>query len=175
MFLRPIRSAFAVATVWVGVATPLAAQQSPPAPPQTKPVDTQKPDVPPRFEELVEVTASRDERPVLDAPATVNVLGSAHLTTLPATGYADALRSIPGLNIVEASAGDLRLSSRTATSLGGRSQLVLIDGRPLYIDFIGIPSGSWPQSISMTPVRSRSYRGPSQPRGELRRFPEWSM
>jgi outer membrane receptor for ferrienterochelin and colicins len=139
MVLRPIRTGVVVATVCVGLATSLGAQQTPPTPPHTKPADTQKPDVPPRFEELVEVTASRDERPVLDAPATVNVLESAQLATLPATGYADALRSIPGLNVIEASAGDLRLSSRHATSLGGRSQLVLIDGRPLYVDFIGIP------------------------------------
>jgi iron complex outermembrane receptor protein len=126
----------------VVIVAPVAAQQPAPAstpPPQAKPVDDRKPDPLPVFEELVEVTASRDERPLLDAPATVSVLGSGQLATLPATGYADALRSIAGLNVIEASAGDLRLSSRSAPSLGGRSQLVLIDGRPLYIDFIGIP------------------------------------
>jgi outer membrane receptor protein involved in Fe transport len=88
--------------------------------------------------DVVVVTASRAEVPLLEAPATMSVVGSDVIASTPAQNYGDLLRAVPGLNVVQMSARDVNLTSRQSTSTLSNSQLVLLDGRSVYLDFFGI-------------------------------------
>ena len=88
--------------------------------------------------ETVVVSASRQESTVLDAPATITVVSASTLEALPSQSYADVLRTVPGMNVVQLSARDINVTSRQATSTLATSQLALLDGRSLYLDFFGL-------------------------------------
>ena len=88
-------------------------------------------------DEVVVVTASRNETNLVDAPAAMSVVTAEQIALSPASGYGDLLRTLPGLNVIETAAGDLNVTSRLATKVGARNQLTLVDGRPLYLDFVG--------------------------------------
>ena len=88
--------------------------------------------------ETVVVSASRTESTVLDAPATISVVPASTLQALPSQSYADVLRTVPGMNVVQLSARDINVTSRQATSTLATSQLALLDGRSLYLDFFGL-------------------------------------
>jgi outer membrane receptor protein involved in Fe transport len=107
-------------------------------------VGTSSVDVPPivmslaAVSETIVVTASRAETALVDAPATMSVVGETVLGSTPAQNYGDLLRGVPGLNVIQLSARDVNLTSRQATSTLSNSQLVLLDGRSLYLDFFGL-------------------------------------
>jgi outer membrane receptor protein involved in Fe transport len=88
--------------------------------------------------DVVVVTATRGESAVIDAPATMSVVTSTALETTAAQNFGDVLRSVPGLNVIQMSARDINMTSRQASTTLSNSQLVLIDGRSLYLDFFGI-------------------------------------
>ena len=88
--------------------------------------------------ETVIVSASRMESTVANAPATVTVVPAATLEAMPSQSYADVLRTVPGMNVVQLSARDINVTSRQATSTLATSQLTLLDGRSLYLDFFGL-------------------------------------
>lgn len=90
------------------------------------------------FGEAVVVTASRVESTLLNAPATMTVLPAAMLPNVAAHNYGDLLRAVPGLNVIQMSARDVNLTSRQATSTVATSQLALLDGRSIYLDFFGL-------------------------------------
>ncbi len=90
------------------------------------------------FGEVVVVSASKSETSLINSPVTMSVLSSDVLASTPAQGYGDLLRSVPGLNVIQLSARDVNLTSRQATSTLSNSQLVLLDGRSIYLDFFGI-------------------------------------
>ncbi len=90
-----------------------------------------------RGEEVV-VTASKVESQLVDAPATISVVSSETIASSPAQNYGDLLRSVPGLNIIQMSARDVNITSRQATSTLSNSQLTLLDGRSIYLDFFGL-------------------------------------
>jgi len=48
------------------------------------------------------------------------------------------MRSVPGLNVIQLSARDVNVTAREATSTLSNSQLVLLDDRSIYLDFLGI-------------------------------------
>ncbi len=89
------------------------------------------------LEETMVISASRIETPLLDAPATMTVLGSNQIETSPAENYGDLLRTVPGVNVIQTSARDINVTSRQATSTLATSQLALLDGRTIYQDFFG--------------------------------------
>lgn len=89
------------------------------------------------LQELMVVTASRVETPLINAPATMSVISSDAIENAPAQNYADLLRTVPGLNVIQMSARDINLTSRQATSTLATSQLALLDGRTIYQDFFG--------------------------------------
>jgi outer membrane receptor protein involved in Fe transport len=91
-----------------------------------------------RLGETVVVSAARIETALVEAPATMSVLGSEVLASTPAQNYGDLLRTVPGVNVVQLNARDVNVTSRQATSTLSNSQLVLLDGRSLYLDFFGI-------------------------------------
>jgi hypothetical protein len=90
------------------------------------------------FGEVVVVSASRVETTLLDAPATMTVLPGTALAASPAQNFGDLLRAVPGLNVIQMSARDISLTSRQATSTLATSQLTLLDGRSIYLDFFGL-------------------------------------
>jgi len=109
------------------------AQQPTPQQPAQKPEDEQ----PPVFTEQVVVTAARVEQQLVNAPATVSVITSEVIQSTPATNYAELFRSVPGVNISQTSARDFNITMRSAASTLSTSQLALVDGRSIYLDFFG--------------------------------------
>ena len=88
--------------------------------------------------DTVVVSASKVDSALVDAPATMSVLSGTTLETTAAQNYGDLLRQVPGLNVIQLSARDINVTSRQATSTLSNSQLVLLDGRSIYLDFFGI-------------------------------------
>ena len=93
---------------------------------------------PQKFKEDVVVSASRVESKAIDAPATMSVVNSEKIESSPAQNHADLLRTVPGMNVVQTSARDINLTTRQATSTLNHSQLVMVDGRSVYLDFFGL-------------------------------------
>jgi outer membrane receptor protein involved in Fe transport len=89
-------------------------------------------------EEVVVVTASKIESTLTNAPATMSVVTSEVLATAPSQNFGDILRNVPGTNVIQMSARDINITSRQATSTLATSQLVLLDGRTIYLDFFGL-------------------------------------
>ncbi len=89
------------------------------------------------IEEVVVVTASRTEQKLHDVPASITVLSAEQIATTPADDYGDLLRNVPGLNVSQLGTRDVQVSSREATSSLSTGQLVMLDGRTLYLDFFG--------------------------------------
>jgi iron complex outermembrane receptor protein len=97
----------------------------------------QKPEQPPKYEDLVVVSASKVEEKLVNAPATMSVIGPQQLQAAASQNYGDLLRAVPGMNVTMLSARDVNLTSRAATGTLSTSQLALLDGRTLYQDFFG--------------------------------------
>jgi iron complex outermembrane receptor protein len=89
------------------------------------------------IEEVIVVTASRTEQALNEAPAAVSVLDARTIETIPADDYGDLLRNVPGVNVTQTSARDINLTTRGSTNTLSTSQLVLLDGRSIYLDFFG--------------------------------------
>ncbi len=88
--------------------------------------------------EVVVVSASKTAVALIDAPATMSVIPGDVLASSPAQNYGDLLRQVPGVNVIQLSARDINLTNRQATSTLSNSQLVLLDGRSIYLDFFGL-------------------------------------
>lgn len=116
-------------------ATPLVAQQQTPPPP---PADAQDQEEPVSYEEQVVVTASRTEQQLVNAPAAVTLVPTTTIQNSPATNIGDLLRTVPGINVSQGSARDVNITTRGATSTLATSQLALVDGRSVYLDFFGM-------------------------------------
>ena len=111
------------------VAGALPAQQTPEQPPTEEPTE--------QVEEVIVVTASRTEQALNEAPAAISVLDARTIESIPADDYGDLLRNVPGLNVSQTSARDVNMTSRGSTNTLSTSQLVLLDGRSIYLDFFG--------------------------------------
>jgi hypothetical protein len=116
----------------LALAAPAVAQQQQPAP--EEPAQEE----PVTYEEQVIVTASRAEQEFVNAPAAVSLVTAETIQRSPATNVGDLLRTIPGLNVTQVSARDINLTARGATSRLATSQLALVDGRSVYLDFFGM-------------------------------------
>ena len=137
------------AALAVGLAPMARAQQTqtPSAQDQTKPDQKpapkpdqkpeEKPDEPRKFEETVVVSASKTDEKLVDAPATMSVIGPQTIQSAPTQNFAELLRTVPGVNITQVSARDINVTSRGATGTLATGQLALLDGRSLYQDFFG--------------------------------------
>jgi outer membrane receptor protein involved in Fe transport len=125
----------------VGAAAQASAQQQATPQPPAKPPETEKKEEKreeaPRYEEQVVVTASKVEQQLINAPATVSVISAQTLASKPAQDYAGLFRAVPGVNVTQTSARDINITSRGATGTLSTTQLALIDGRSVYLDFFG--------------------------------------
>ena len=90
------------------------------------------------FGDTVVVTASRGEVRLLDAPVSTSVITASTLETTTAQNYGDLLRATPGVNVIQLSARDVQVSSRSPGNTLTNTQLVLVDGRSAYLDFFGL-------------------------------------
>src|SRR5205809_5877003 len=106
---------FAPAAVLCAAVAPAANAQQPAAPakdPQTAPKPAPKPDPksdpqdPAKYEETVVVSASRTEEKLINAPATMTVIGPGTIESAPTQNFAELLRTVPGVNITQVSARD---------------------------------------------------------------------
>jgi outer membrane receptor protein involved in Fe transport len=89
-------------------------------------------------ETVTVVSATKTETALVDAPATVSVVAADTIAASPAQNFGDLLRTVPGLNIIQMSARDINLTARQATATLSSSQLTLLDGRSIYLDFFGL-------------------------------------
>lgn len=87
--------------------------------------------------ETVVVTASRVEQLQVDAPAPVTIVNDRRIAAEATQNYADIMREVPGVNVVQMSARDFNVTPRGATNVPASSQLVMIDGRPINQDYYG--------------------------------------
>src|SRR5687768_303704 len=132
----------ALAAALAALITPAAEARQQPA---DQPASQQKPDQPQtqnpedmqRFEDTVVVSASRTEEKLINAPATMTVIGEQQIENAPTRNFAELLRSVPGLNLTQVSARDINVTTRAATGTLSTGQLALLDGRSLYQDFFG--------------------------------------
>ena len=115
-----------------------ALAQAPAGTAQAAPQPPQDPQQPPTFEEQVVVTASRNEEQLVNAPATISVITTQTIENSPATNIGDLLRAVPGVNVTQLTARDVNITTRGATATLATSQLALVDGRSIYLDFYGM-------------------------------------
>ncbi len=113
----------------------LASAQEVASPPATEPPPGDEPAA--TIEDVIVVTASRTEQKLVDAPATMTVFTAEDIQSIPADDYGDLLRNIPGMNVTQTSARDIQMTGRGSTNTLATTQLVLLDGRSIYLDFFG--------------------------------------
>jgi outer membrane receptor protein involved in Fe transport len=111
--------------------------------------------------DTVVVSATKSDATLLDAPATMSVVTAELLQSTPAQNYGDLLRSVPGVNVIQLSARDVNITSRQSTSTLTSTQLVLLDDRSIYLDFLGIVLWDF-LPVSMNDVKQiEVVRGPA--------------
>lgn len=139
---------------------PARAQQT--TAPPAAPADEAKPedDVIRRGEEIV-VSASKAETTIVNAPATISLISSETIESMPAQNYGDLLRTVPGLNVIQMSARDVNVNSRQASGTLSASNLVVVDGRSIYLDFYGFTLWDWVPSNTEDVKQIEVVRGPS--------------
>jgi iron complex outermembrane receptor protein len=113
------------------------------------------------YKETVVVSASKVEQQLIDAPATMTVIGPRALSVAPSGSYGDLLRSAPGVNVTQISARDINVTSRGATSSLATSQLTVVDGRSVYQDFFGFTMWDFVPSNLDEVKRIEVIRGPA--------------
>jgi iron complex outermembrane receptor protein len=145
--MNPVCRVALAATVATMLALPSAAAQAPSSPATSS--ATQQPQTPaqpaapaqepkdPTYEETVVVSASKTEQKLVDAPATMTVIGAEQIQRATSQNFAELLRTVPGLNITQVSARDINVTSRAPTGTLATGQLAVLDGRSLYQDFFG--------------------------------------
>src|SRR5687767_40693 len=117
--IRPIAL---LATCVLSLAPAVYAQTPPPPPPPS----TQQPPPPPvRVEESVVVSATKVEQQLVNAPATITVIGPRMLDVAASQNYGDLLRNVPGVNITQVSARDVNITPRGSTSTLSTNQLAV--------------------------------------------------
>ena len=128
---------YALVALLCGAVAPLASAQQPPPtapapPPKPDPKPEPKPQEPEKYEETVVVSASRTEEKLVNAPASISVIGAQTIQNAPTQNFAELLRAVPGVNITQVSARDINITTRAATGTLATGQLALLDGRSIY-------------------------------------------
>ena len=163
--MRVFRQVASIVAVAVALGS-TAAAQTPTQPPTQAPAQPQAPKPTPKpedptFKESVVVSASKVEQQLIDAPATMTVIGPRALSLAPSSNYADLLRGVPGVNITQISARDVNVNSRSATSSLATAQLAVVDGRSIYQDFFGFTMWEFMPSNLDEIKRIEVIRGPA--------------
>ena len=93
--------------------------------------------------DAVVVTASRVRTNKVDTPANIDVITQEKLTTHNYTDAADALRDVPGVNVLAAGTGGANMGQDKILLNGDSRVLVMIDGRRVNVASTGTYSPSW--------------------------------
>lgn len=83
------------------------------------------------------VTASRYSQDPLRAPSSITIVTAEDIRTSGATSLPQVLRQVPGIDVMELSAGNQELSIRGFNRRFSNKVVVLLDGRSVYQDFAG--------------------------------------
>ena len=123
-----------------------AAQAAPgpeigPTPPQgaAAPLDLGEQHLVEDLYDRVVVTAARYGQDPLQSPSAITVITAEQIRMTPAASVADLLRTVPGLDAMQLAAGQTDIAIRGFNRRFANKVLVLIDGRSVYLDFIGSP------------------------------------
>ena len=144
--------AFVIGLAWASAVSAQGTAADPAAQPPA-------PDQPITFEDQVVVSASRAEEQLIDAPATMTVVTPQAIQNAPSVTIGDLLRAVPGMNVTQVSARDVNITTRRATSTLSTSQLALVDGRSVYLDFFGMVM--W-DLVPANPTRDQADRSRSR-------------
>ncbi|MBK7759787.1 MAG: TonB-dependent receptor plug domain-containing protein [Deltaproteobacteria bacterium] len=85
----------------------------------------------------VVVTASRFAQDPLTAPAAVTIISQDDIRMSTASTVAELLQTVPGLDMMQLTASNPEVSIRGFNQRLSNKVLVLVDGRTVYMDFIG--------------------------------------
>ena len=88
-------------------------------------------------EETVSI-ASRYEQPISRAPSDVYVITDEDIRSSGATDIPTLLRQVPGMEVMQTNAADFNVSIRGNNQLAANKLLLLVDGRPIYVDQSGV-------------------------------------
>jgi iron complex outermembrane receptor protein len=111
------------------------------------------------YERLV-VTASRYGQDPLDSPSTLTVLTSEDIRLSGASHLGDLLRRVAGVDVMSPRSGQTEVSIRGFNQEFSNKILVLVDGRSIYLDFVGTTFW-WALPITLEEVeRIEIIRGP---------------
>jgi outer membrane receptor protein involved in Fe transport len=159
-----LRLPLIVAIVLFAACVGAAADEPAPSPsPEPKPKEEKK-EEPPVDKGVVEdvvVSASARTEALLDAPAAVSVITGDELEHNPGDQLVDHLRRVPGINVVQFSARDVNIASRSATGGINTSTLALVDGRNRYLDFLGFILWEFAPTDPSLIERVEVVRGPA--------------
>lgn len=114
-----------------------------PAPAPATPPAAEVPALPPESAllsdayERVVVTASRYGQAPLDSPSTVTVLTEQDIRLSGVTSIPDLLRRVAGVDVMSLAAGQPDVGIRGFNRELSNKVLVLVDGRSVYVDFLG--------------------------------------
>ena len=88
-------------------------------------------------EETVSIAAMH-EQPISEAPSNVYVITQEDIRHSGATDIPTLLRRIPGMEVIQMSGADFNVSARGDNQPAANKLLVLIDGRSVYEDTLGL-------------------------------------
>jgi len=88
------------------------------------------------YDEVV-VSASRQATSPLDAPVSTHILTAEDIRISGVTNIPDLLRQVPGMEVMQLGAGHTNIGIRGFNARLNNKVLVLVDGRPVYMDFLG--------------------------------------
>jgi iron complex outermembrane receptor protein len=80
------------------------------------------------------VTAIRKEQPISQAPSNMYVITDEEIRRSGAIDLPTVLRQIPGLDVIQTSGADFNVSARGDNQAIANKLLVLVDGRPIFLD-----------------------------------------
>ena len=139
----------------VAVAQPAPAPQAPTAPEAQLPAQQT-----PVYEEQVVVTASRTEQALVNAPATVTLISSQTIDNSPARLRRPAAGRARRQRHADLGARHQHHDRARATGTLSTSQLALVDGRSIYLDFFGFVAWDF---LPIEPARDQADRGHPRP------------
>jgi len=140
---------------------PRGAAAQTPAPRSATSRQQQTQEATPAPPDVVVVSASRREEELLNAPATMTVIGDTVIRYAPSQEMVDLLRNVPGMNTAQTSARDLNVTTRAATGTLSDSMLVLLDGRSIYQDFFGFVMWDFVPVATVDMKQIEVIRGPA--------------
>lgn len=84
------------------------------------------------------VTAIRREQPISQSPSNLYVITEDDIRLSGATDIPTLLRRVPGMEVIQMTAGEFNVSARGDNQQRANKLLVLVDGRSIYVDRQGL-------------------------------------